>query len=122
MFFTEKSTESALGYGFKKQVKKQLELPSKKEFKPSNVLTQELKIVDEDEMYRFLSMPIQGNKYAVCKDIMNSQKRCGFGFSLGFSYDEEGLSMAFNHLIAILYLSLCLFKFLLNIRKWLIKF
>ena len=29
---------------------------------------------------------------------------------MGFSYDEKDLSMAFNHLIAILYLSLCLFK------------
>ena len=43
------------------------------------------------------------------KDIVNAQKS-GFTFNLGFSYDEERLSMSFNHLIAILYLSLCLFK------------
>jgi len=102
------NADSVLSYGFKKQIRKQL--PSIKQFKPSNVLTQELKIADEDEMYSFLSMPIHGNKFAVQKDIMNAHKGCGFTFNLGFSYDEEDLSMAFNHLIAILYLSLCLFK------------
>lgn len=102
------NADSVLGYGFKKQIIKQL--PSIKQFKPSNVLTQELKIAEEDEMYSFLSMPIHGNKFAVWKDIMNAQKGCGFAFNLGFSYDEEDLSIAFNHLIALLYLSLCLFK------------
>ena len=102
------NADSVLSYGFKKQIRKQL--PSIKQFKPSNVLTQELKIADEDEMYSFLSMPIHGNKFAVWNDIMNAQKGCGFAFNLGFSYDEERLSMSFNHLIAILYLSLCLFK------------
>ena len=101
------NADSVLGYGFKKQIRKQL--PSIKQFKPSNVLTQELKIADEDEMYSFLSMPIHGNKFTVLKDIVNAQKS-GFTFNLGFSYDEERLSMSFNHLIAILYLSLCLFK------------
>ena len=101
------NADSVLSYGFKKQIRKQL--PSIKQFKPSNVLTQELKIADEDEMYSFLSMPIHGNKFTVLKDIVNAQKS-GFTFNLGFSYDEERLSMSFNHLIAILYLSLCLFK------------
>src|SRR3990167_8167675 len=101
------NADSVLSYGFKKQIRKQL--PSIKQFKPSNVLTQELKIADEDEMYSFLSMPIHGNKFTVLKDIVNAQKS-GFTFNLGFSYDEERLSMAFNHLIALLYLSLCLFK------------
>ena len=104
------NADSVITYGFKKQFKKQLKLPSEKEFKPSNVLTQELKIAEEDEMYSFLSMPIHGNKFAVWNDIMNAQKGCGFTFNLGFSYDEEDLSLAFNHLMAILYLSLCLFK------------
>src|SRR3990172_12754673 len=104
------NADSVIAYGFKKQFKKQLKLPSEKEFKPSNVLTQELKIAEEDEMYSFLSMPIHGNKFAVWNDIMNAQKGCGFTFNLGFSYDEEDLSIAFNHLIALLYLSLCLFK------------
>ena len=102
------NADSVLCYGFKKQITKQL--PSTKQFKPSNVLTQELKIAEEDEMYSFLSMPIHGNKFAVWNDIMNAQKECGFTFNLGFSYDEEDLSLAFNHLMAILYLSLCLFK------------
>ena len=101
------NADSVLSYGFKKQIRKQL--PSIKQFKPSNVLTQELKIADEDEMYSFLSMTIHGNKFTVLKDIVNAQKS-GFTFNLGFSYDEERLSMSFNHLIAILYLSLCLFK------------
>ncbi len=101
------NADSVLGYGFKKQLTKQL--PSTKQFKPSNVLTQELKIADENEMYSFLSMPIHGNKFAVWKDIVNAQKS-GFTFNLGFGYDEEDLSIAFNHLIALLYLSLCLFK------------
>lgn len=101
------NADSVLGYGFKKQIRKQL--PSTKQFKPANVLTQELKIAEEDKMYSSLSMPIHGNKFAVLKHIVNAQKS-GFTFNLGFSYDEKYLSMAFNHLIAILYLSLCLFK------------
>lgn len=101
------NANSVLSYGCK-EIRTQL--PSIKQFKPSNVLTQELKIAEEDEMYSFLSMPIHGNKFAVWKDIMNAQKGCGFAFNLGFSYDEEDLSIAFNHLIALLYLSLCLFK------------
>ena len=109
MFFTEKSSERKFRIKLGcKEIRTQL--PSIKQFKPSNVLTQELKIVEEDEMYSFLSMPIHGNKFTVWKDIMNAQKGCGFAFNLGFSYDEEDLSIAFNHLIALLYLSLCLFK------------
>lgn len=103
------NADSVLAYGFKKQLKKQIKLPSEKVFQPSNVLIQELQIAEEDEMYSFLSMPIHGNKFTVLKDIVNAQKS-GFTFDLGFHYEDRDLSVALNHLIAILYLSLCLFK------------
>lgn len=83
------------------------------DFKPTNFLRDELKVVDKDPFYESLSLPVHSHKYSVLKDMVKGQQN-GVLLDLGFSYDEKDLQYSFNYIVAITYLAVRLFQGLFN--------
>ncbi|MDO8446387.1 MAG: hypothetical protein Q7T53_09865 [Deltaproteobacteria bacterium] len=82
-------------------------------FNPSNFLKDNLKVVDEDPFYGFLSYPIHCQKLSVMSDLKVGMER-GLILDLGYRYDDKELSIALNNLIAVLYFSSRLFQRIFN--------
>jgi hypothetical protein len=84
------------------------------DFKPTNFLRDNLKVVDKDPFYESLSLPVHSHKYSVLKDMVKGQQNGGLLFDLGFGYNEKDLQYSFNYLMAITYLAVRLFQGLFN--------
>lgn len=82
-------------------------------FKPANFLKDNLKVVDEDPFYEFLSYPMHCQKLSIISDLKVGMEK-GLILDLGYGYDDKELSMAFNNLITVLYFSSRLFQRIFN--------
>lgn len=82
----------------------------KRKFKASKFIVEDLKVADEDRTYTFLSFPIHSHKQSVLADIKKGNQEKGLLLDPGYEFSEREMSIAFNNLLAILYMASRLFS------------
>jgi hypothetical protein len=91
----------------------------KRQFKASRFVVDDLKVAQEDRTYTFLSLPIHSHKQSVLSAIKKGTQGTGIVLDPGYEFSEREMSIAFNNLLAILYMASRIFtelfsKFLLT--------
>ena len=85
-------------------------------FQATNFLKDNLKVIDKDPLYEFLSFPVHSNTYNVLKTIVEGHKKGGVPITLGFEYSQEDLNLSFNHLMGIMYIAIRILSGLFNVH------
>lgn len=81
----------------------------KRQFKASKFIVDDLKAAKEDRTYMFLSLPVHSHKQSVLSDIKNGLEGKGILLDPGYEFSEREMSIAFNNLLSILYMSTRIF-------------
>lgn len=85
-------------------------------FQAANFLKDNLKVIDKDPFYEFLSYPVHSHKFNVVKAIVEGHKQGGMPISQGFEYVEKELHLSFNYLIGITYIAVRTMAHLFNVH------